>query len=209
MTTGLYNPLSYENLMSGLAMHLREVAKRPLSDALGQQPVIHGPGVYAIYYEGSMVLYESICVGQTPIYVGKAVPPGGRKGGGRPDTHKPALHRRLRDHAKSVQAAKNLCLDDFKYRSLPVEPVWIALAERFLIEDNDHLPVWNLVLDGFGKHDSGRARRGGERSWWDTLHAGRAWAMKERSTRTEQAARERVEDFFRNRRISESMIGTR
>ena len=199
MTLELYNPLTYENLMSGLAVHFQQVPKRPLSNAIDPNPVVHGPGVYAIYYVGSLDVYEPIKDGEKPIYVGKAVPPGGRKGGGKPDTRNPALHKRLREHAKSVQDAKNLSLNDFEYRSLPVEPVWITLAERFLIDA--HNPVWNLALDGFGKHNSGKNRQSGKRSWWDTLHPGRDWAEREQATYTEKEARNHVQWFFTTQQI--------
>lgn len=197
--TELYNPLTYRNLMAGLAAHFqREVSKRPLSDALDSNPVAPGPGVYALYYAGSLGVYQPIQDGETPIYVGKADPPGGRKGGGELDTDDPTLHKRLREHARSIRSARNLHLEDFQFRGLPVEPVWIRLAERFLIEA--HKPVWNIALDGFGKHDSGRARRSGERSWWDTLHPGRAWALQESGARTEDEAACRVRAFFAERR---------
>ena len=197
--TELYNPLTYRNLMAGLAAHFRQkVPQRPLGDALDQTPVVHGPGIYALYYAGALDIYQPIHHGEAPIYVGKADPPGGRKGGGELDTDDPALHKRLREHARSIRSVRNLRLEDFQFRSLPVEPVWIRLAERFLIEA--HEPVWNLALDGFGKHDSGKARRSGERSWWDTLHPGRAWAMEESSTRTEEEATSRVRAFFAGRR---------
>lgn len=39
-------------------------------------------------------------------------------------------------------------------------------------------PVWNLLVDGFGHHDQGKARRGQMKSAWDTLHPGRLWAEK-------------------------------
>ena len=52
-----------------------------------------------------------------PIYVGKAVPAGARKGGfglglkpGRD------LYKRLREHAESVEQAENLDLADFRCR---------------------------------------------------------------------------------------------
>ncbi|MCH8842527.1 MAG: Eco29kI family restriction endonuclease, partial [SAR324 cluster bacterium] len=39
-------------------------------------------------------------------------------------------------------------------------------------------PVWNILVDGFGHHDQGKARRGQMKSTWDTLHPGRPWADK-------------------------------
>lgn len=59
---------------------------------------------------------------------------------------------------------------------MAVVPVWITLAERFLIEH--YKPVWNVCLEGFGDHDPGKGRRDSQRSWWDALHPGRSWAHK-------------------------------
>ena len=73
-------------------------------------------------------------------------------------------------------------------------PVWITLAERFLIDH--YKPVWNLRLDGFGNHDPGAGRRQGEASWWDTLLPGPTWAAELRVVKTRDQARERVTQFF-------------
>ncbi len=195
MKVGLYDPLTYENLMSGLASHFERVEKRPLETLLdGSGPPLDGPGIYALFYTGDMDLYEPISRGRRPIYVGKADPPGRRKGG-RPDTERPALNTRLKQHASSIEAATNLVVTDFLFRSLAVEPVWIPLAERSLIDN--YRPVWNVCLEGFGKHDSGKARRSGERSWWDTLHPGRLWASEEKATRDPETAKSMVREFFR------------
>jgi hypothetical protein len=75
-----------------------------------------------------------------------------------------------------------------------VVPVWITLAERFLIDH--YLPVWNRCLEGFGDHDPGRGRYQGERSWWDTLHPGRSWADKLRKVKSRGSAVSLVQDFF-------------
>lgn len=76
--------------------------------------------MYALYYVGEHPAYEVLvdvcCDGQyaCPIYVGKAVLDGARKGG-QGDSVDPetALFKRLTDHAKSVDAATNLRLEDF------------------------------------------------------------------------------------------------
>ena len=39
-------------------------------------------------------------------------------------------------------------------------------------------PLWNRVLDGFGNHDPGKGRYQQQRSPWDVLHPGRAWAER-------------------------------
>jgi len=63
----------------------------------------NGAGIYAIYYKGDFELYEPIASTEYPIYVGKALPPGARKGGlGFYASTGPALYRRLKEHAKSI-----------------------------------------------------------------------------------------------------------
>ena len=167
----LYDPLTYDNLMAGLALHFQRRPQRPL--AAIEEDKMEGPGVYALLYAGDFGPYAGIANGEQPIYVGKAVPPGSRKGTG-VDVSNPALRRRLREHVRSVEAAENLNVADFTCKHMAVVPVWITLAERFLIEH--YKPVWSLCLDGFGDHDPGSGRRDSQRSWWDTLHPGRSWA---------------------------------
>jgi hypothetical protein len=112
-----------------------------------------------------------------PIYVGKAVPAGARKGTilESAATHTVALCNRLREHAESV-AATALNIEDFSSRHLIVDDIWIPLAESLLIRL--YRPVWNQVVDGFGNHDPGKGRHAGQRPSWDELHPGRAWALK-------------------------------
>lgn len=170
-----YDPLDYNNL-----------ARSVVEALLGTRPstlppdAFDGSGVYAIYYGGPLEYRATAPAEEVPIYVGKAIPPGGRKGGrqGSPATTRP-LHRRLRDHAKSIGQTTNLSLEHASCRYLVVVPVWINLAERFLI---DHFrPLWNTVLDGFGNHDPGRGRRNSARPRWDIMHPGRAWATRLRA----------------------------
>jgi len=142
-----------------------------------------GAGIYAIYYTGAFPLYSQMAAmnrdGQFhwPIYVGKAIPAGARKGGfGLGAEPGLALHRRLADHQKSIQHASNLLLEDFACRFLVVEDIWIPLGEALLIEM--FRPLWNRSLDGFGNHDPGKGRHNQRRSPWDTVHPGRPWAEK-------------------------------
>ena len=191
MMPDLYDPLTYENLMAGLASHFDSIEK----SQLGELEVVNveGPGIYALFYTGDLEIYQTIAENQ-PIYVGKAIPPGGRKGG-KLDVTKPAIFGRLRNHTKSIEAAHNLDLAHFQYRSLAVVPVWITLAEHFLVEN--YMPVWNVCLEGFGKHDPGGARLRGKRSWWDTLHPGRAWAESEQAgAKTPEIAETMVREFL-------------
>ena len=112
-----------------------------------------------------------------PLYVGKAVPAGARKG--RYDVNAApgnVLYRRLVQHSESISQAENLDLSDFACRWLVVDDIWIPLGESLLI--NKFSPVWNQALDGFGNHDPGKGRYGGQRPPWDVLHPGRAWATR-------------------------------
>jgi Eco29kI restriction endonuclease len=113
-----------------------------------------------------------------PIYVGKAVPTGGRKGNIDPEISAKgaALFSRLDEHRKSIEQATNLEIGDFWYRYLVVDDIWIPLGESLLIQR--HRPIWNSLIDGFGNHDPGSGRHQGARPNWDTLHPGRSWADK-------------------------------
>jgi hypothetical protein len=115
----------------------------------------------------------------SPLFasVGKAVPTGARKGGAIPSpSQSRELCRRLNQHANSLDLARNIRLEDFTSRYLVVVPVWIPLAERFLVEH--YKPVWNVVIDGFGNHDPGKGRRAMKRPCWDIVHPGRPWAAR-------------------------------
>lgn len=113
---------------------------------------------------------------RVPIYIGKADPKGGRRGGVLDQKPGAALFNRLSKHARSIDQASNLELTDFRCRYLVVDEVWIRMAERMLI--SWYLPVWNVVVDGFGNNDPGGRRATQYRSAWDVLHPGRPWAVK-------------------------------
>lgn len=170
-----YDPLDYENLARSVVNALLQSG----CAALPPTESFAGSGVYALYYTGSLSFYSRIASSDlsAPVYVGKAVPTGARKGGRRTGYESGTeLYRRLRDHAKSVEQVRNLALNEFQCRFLVVVPVWITLAERFLI---DHFrPAWNTVIDGFGNHPPGRGRRDMRRPRWDILHPGRPWAAE-------------------------------
>ena len=178
--------------MVGLTVQFERLGRLPLSAQQSQQ--VEGPGIYALYYTGDLNAYRPISGENIPIYVGKAEPPGRRKGQTL-DEDKPALRNRLNSHLRLIESAENLELANFEFRSLPVVSVWISLAERFLIDG--YKPVWNVCLEGFGKHDSGRNRAAGERSWGDTLHPGRTWASRESAGgKSVERALQMVRGFF-------------
>lgn len=188
-----YNPLDKLNLARSIETELLSRPTQQL-DNLGK---VQGAGVYAIYYIGSFPAYSPIADGSRPIYVGKAIPRGGRKGGlstnagvGR------ALQDRLRQHATSIEQADNLSLVDFQVRILVVDDIWIPLGENMLIETFQ--PVWNVVIDGFGNKTPGARRATQYRSPWDVMHPGRALAVP--LAEHPQGAGffiQRVTDFFR------------
>ena len=142
-----------------------------------------GVGIYALYYTGDFPSYRRIAeqnasdAWEKPIYVGKAVPAGARRGGyGLGESPGEVLYRRLREHAASIQQATNLSLGDFTCRYLVVDDIWIPLAESLLI--SMFIPLWNYYLDGFGNHDPGTGRYNQQRSPWDEIHPGRPWAAR-------------------------------
>lgn len=141
-----------------------------------------GSGIYAIYYTGQFEHYKAISginrlAYNLPIYVGKAIPTGGRKGMGGKETS--SLFSRLREHAKSIQDAENLALEDFQCRFVIIphdENALIPPIESAIIKEYN--PLWNAWVDGFGNHDPGGGRYDQARSQWDVIHRGRKWAEK-------------------------------
>jgi hypothetical protein len=142
-----------------------------------------GAGVYALYFIGKNGIYKNFhdinrLEYRQPIYVGKAVPRGWRQGR-IPTSTSHELYRRLCDHAKSIEAAKNLYTCDFLCRFMILENAasnMIGTIEAALIRN--YQPLWNCNVDGFGNHDPGSGRYNQERSEWDTLHPGRIWATR-------------------------------
>jgi hypothetical protein len=114
---------------------------------------------------------------RAPIYVGEAVPEGSRKGGTvRANKATFKLYSRLREHARSIEAAQNLRIQDFYFRYLVVDDIWIPLGESLIIDRFS--PVWNKIIDGFGIHTPGKGRKDQLTSSWDTLHPGRAFVTR-------------------------------
>ncbi|WNG19261.1 Eco29kI family restriction endonuclease [Cystobacter fuscus] len=195
MATEEYNPLDYANLTRNCVQEL--MSRGPYTLELPE--VFSGSGVYALFYTGSLAVYRPIrsVDAKWPLYVGKAVPPGARKGA-KSTTASRSLFQRLREHRESIDAAVNLSSRDFVCRYLVVTPLWITMAERFLIENFQ--PVWNVCLEGFGLHDPGSGRYQGQRSWWDVLHPGRSWATRLKETRSKADAEHKVKVFLKDRK---------
>ena len=173
-----FNPLDKVNLGESVA----EAMLHQQVGALPPSPFI-GAGIYAIYYLGSFSLYAELVEKNRgeqylwPIYVGKAVPAGARKGGfGLGADPGQVLYKRLAEHAASIEQAHNIDIADFRCRFLVVDDIWIPLAESLLIEM--YSPLWNRKIDGFGNHDPGKGRYNQQKSAWDLIHPGRPWADK-------------------------------
>jgi len=173
----VHNPLDKANLGESIAKALLE--KEVVN--LGDMTPFHGAGIYALYYHGGFPLYARVrstaARGEIPIYVGKAVEAGSRKGIlSEVPTANAKLFSRIKEHADSIRIASNLRMEDFTCRFLVLDGVWIPLGEALLIAR--YHPLWNTVLDGFGNHGVGKERFNGKRPRWDTLHPGRLWAFK-------------------------------
>jgi hypothetical protein len=174
-----YNPLDKHNLGVSVMDAILQRCVQPLPPS---QSFV-GAGIYAIYYTGDFKAYQAVAERNRneqyawPIYIGKAMPAGARKGvyefNDEPGTE---LYKRLVEHAQSIVQAQNLDIADFKCRYLIVDDIWIPLGESLLI--HRFRPVWNIVVDGFGNHDPGGGRYKQQRSSWDVLHPGRDWAEK-------------------------------
>jgi Eco29kI restriction endonuclease len=195
-----YNPLEKENLGKSVADSL--INQKPV--ALGSLERFSGAGVYAIYYAGDFESYSKLRDWNSrvddlniPIYVGKAVPTGGRKGSTDPEisAEGAALFSRLDEHRKSIEQATNLEIGGFWCRYLVVDDIWIPLGESLLIQR--HRPIWNSLIDGFGNHDPGSGRHQRARPNWDTLHPGRSWADKcAPSKLTETQLRHHIAEYW-------------
>ena len=209
--TPIYNPLD--------KIHLGENVR----DALLRQPVVAmppsqrfaGAGIYALYCTGDFAAYEKLvernrrgCF-EAPIYVGEAVPEGSRKGGllaQQKPTSK--LYSRLREHAKSIGQTTNLRIEDFHFRCLVVDDIWIPLGEALMIDT--FAPVWNKLIDGFGIHTPGK-NRPQTMSAWDVLHPGRAFVTKAKLLSNPKSHTDLIEEVRRHLalpRVKQSRVPT-
>ncbi|MDF8358998.1 Eco29kI family restriction endonuclease [Ensifer adhaerens] len=206
MTREPYNPLDKLNLGKSVAEALLDQPEHPMSAI----PAFEGAGIYAIYYRGDFPPYAPISEANSenlrwPIYIGKAIPSGSRRGSSLFSEAKGRwLFNRLSEHRESIslveqQGADNLKIADFVVRFLIVDDIWIPLGESLLIAT--FKPLWNRVLDGFGNHDPGSGRYNGLRPLWDVLHPGRGWAMKCRArAESPEEIQQRVTSFLEEQR---------
>lgn len=185
-TTDEFDPLAVENVGVTLAVEL-----------LQQPPVefppktkFHGPGVYALYYQGQHEAYAPLVKLDAgsynyPVYVGKAARQNTKQGFNPRPSGKSELFDRIKKHYSSVTQASNLSSEDFKVRYLVLKPAYIDLAESVLIMA--FRPPWNGM--GLGSNETGGPRLTGKGSLWDSLHPGR----KGRPAGLDETAKEAAE----------------
>jgi Eco29kI restriction endonuclease len=201
MALKTYNPLEKLNLAQSIKAAILANDVLPL----GRETKISGAGVYVLYYKGTFHPYADISSANDkhfnhPIYVGKAIPKGGRKGGlsDIDPLLSNVLSNRLRKHAESIDAASNLDLADFYFRAIVLDDIWIPLGENILIETFQ--PLWNVVVEGFGINDPGKGRLGQKRSAWDALHPGRTYAERLKGGGPEaNSIIGRIDDYFKGK----------
>jgi hypothetical protein len=170
LTKGPYNPLDKINLARSIEA---EVLSRDVVP-LGTTEAIFGAGVYVIYYRGDFAAYSPIA-----------------------NTNK-GLGSRLRKHADSIRATESLKIEDFSFRYIVLDDIWIPLGENILIET--FKPLWNVAVEGFGINDPGKGRLNQKRSPWDVLHPGRGYAARLTGGGPEvSAVLGRIEDHFAGR----------
>lgn len=197
----VYNPLDKANLGKSVADALLEQSPIALADL----ERFEGAGIYAIYYHGMYPAYQVLAQANAagsrwPIYVGKAIPSGGRKGASlMASARGTSLFNRVAEHRESIRTVERvsggLKVDDFTVRFLVVDDIWIPLGESLLIAA--FRPLWNVRIDGFGNHDPGKGRYKGAKPLWDHLHPGRIWADRcaPRTETTSDVERD-IADYF-------------
>ncbi len=158
-----FNPLSPDAIDRTI---INEFYRDQNLHALSELSPFEGEGVYFIFADSLPYEHDST----KPIYIGKAVCPGRRKGLGKGESSK-ALYKRLQEHSKSILSAKNLDIQNFKFKVIKIENVWISYSESSFIRH--FLPIWNTGYDGFGNKKPGKNRVTQKVSQWDKAHPGR------------------------------------
>jgi hypothetical protein len=199
-----FNPLDYKALGSSVASALNG------SDLYVMPPARRflGVGVYALYYVGGFPPYrplveKNVPDPKVPIYIGRGVPKGSRIGSAA--TASAEICKRLQLHAKSIsEAGSTLSLEDFRYRYLIVEPAFVPLGEVVLLQE--HRPLWNSWLYGFGSNPAGGGRDKTRKSLWDTLHPGRARSSSFKDAWNTEELKQQVERYLRGEEVDQRLL---
>jgi len=131
-----YNPLAKENLGKSVADALLERELGPLPPP----ERFIAAGIYAIYYSGPFKPYAPLIernragtkrgIAEIPIYIGKAVPAGARKGGlGLGASPGLVLYNRLVGHADTIREAKSTLNLVCAFWGSALEDSFIALGK--------------------------------------------------------------------------------
>lgn len=159
----------------------------------------YGSGIYAIYYIGPAGIYAPISGTETPIYIGKADPQGSPKNVIEQGTK---LADRLGEHRKNIEKVEGIEIQDFECRALAVQSGYQAAAESHLIRL--FRPIWNnetRILFGIGKHGDSSTTRANNKSPFDTVHPGRAWAAGNPEAKSVSAIHTEVASHFQTATI--------
>lgn len=166
-----FNPLDDKNIQK---LFLSELDNKEFKTFDCIQSVT-GQGVYVIWASELPYDFDK----EKPVYIGKAVSPGGRKGDTGRFTSSP-LKKRLLEHMKSIQKATNLNVANFKFKTISLDEHWTVYAEQLFIKTLN--PLWNKNYDGFGNHAVGATRSEQKSSKWDATHPGRLTYTVNRAT---------------------------
>ena len=192
-----FNPLDKQNLAESIALAIERADVHPLAPS-----PFRAAGLYFLYYNGPFDLYAPLVSFNRgdchwPIYIGKGMPPGVRKGAveeGKKSKTVWGIYDRLSNHQKSIEQVKNLNLEHFHCRWLSMDEAFIHLGETLLI--TKFRPIWNVAVEGFGNKVVGSGRSGAHRSNWDTLHPGRFGAAVGEGKKAIDQIRVAIDDHF-------------
>lgn len=162
-------------IAAGPIVPLRDIPRIKGGGAYLLLPRESRPTRYAPALFGPLVERNRRDPGSGVAYVGKAIPPGGRKGQG-DGADGAYISQRVRNHIVTLDQT-GLRPEDWDFRWVVcgdgMDPV---LVENWLVQK--YQPVLNVCLEGLGNNDPGNGRRNQARSPFDTVFPGRPWADK-------------------------------
>ncbi len=169
-----FNPLDDKNIQR---LFLSELENKEYK-TFDELNSVTGHGVYIIWSLELPYEFDK----KSPVYIGKAVSSGGRKGNTNKFISSP-LRKRLLEHMNSISKAVNLDITKFKFKTISLDEHWTVYAEQLFIKTLN--PLWNKEYDGFGNHPVGSTRAEQKTSKWDLTHPGRLTASSSRAMLTQ------------------------